>query len=309
MKLFIYNFWKGFLDGTDPLSLPFFISLLSRVFECDIEHTTDLKEAEILLESISHTSMINRKLWKYSILFSGESRLCSYSNLFDCILWGRPTQDKIVSLPLFIPYMISSGAKNRIFYMDRKWRHNKIEIPVKKSILAIISNAASPPRNQLLDILDINFHIEYAGKYRTNRPIIEEPYFSQEFWNKVADYRCVLCLENSKDEGYVTEKITHGMAAGTIPIYWGAPNVAKYFNTKRFVHIENLDKNSMQNAIDQISRLMNDDEYYKSIIKEPIFPEGIDGEVILDSHMNCVVESMRHLLLGTKKPVVFGQAI
>ena len=33
--------------------------------------------------------------------------------------------------------------------------------------------------------------------------------------------------ENEKDIGYVSEKVYHALLSGSVPIYWGAPDVKK----------------------------------------------------------------------------------
>jgi Glycosyltransferase family 10 (fucosyltransferase) C-term len=297
MYLYQHNFWQGFLEETDSLKLSFFLALFSRVFDQEVKHTTNLEQADILLESLGTISMIDRKPWKYSVLFSGESRLCPYSHKFKCILWGRRDQGNIVSLPLFIPYMISSGAREQIAYMDRYREECRDRpLPYKKSILAVISNGNSRPRSAILDILSAYFPIEYAGRYRTNRPVIEAPYFSEEFWKEASQYRCILCLENSRDDGYVTEKITHGMAAGTVSIYWGAPNVEDYFNPARFIHIKDYEGPSMVEAIQKIARCMNDDAFYESMLLESVFKGEQDVDSVLENHITSVVEKVRKIL-------------
>ena len=35
-------------------------------------------------------------------------------------------------------------------------------------------------------------------------------------------------MENTKGDGYVTEKIIHSLCAGTIPIYYIIPNLEPY---------------------------------------------------------------------------------
>lgn len=42
------------------------------------------------------------------------------------------------------------------------------------------------------------------------------------------NYRFAICFENVAIPGYITEKIIDCFVAGTIPIYWGAPDVADY---------------------------------------------------------------------------------
>jgi len=50
------------------------------------------------------------------------------------------------------------------------------------------------------------------------------------------NYRFTLCYENSSDQnGYITEKIFDCFAAGSVPIYWGAPNVQDYIPKECFI--------------------------------------------------------------------------
>jgi hypothetical protein len=48
------------------------------------------------------------------------------------------------------------------------------------------------------------------------------------------DYRFSVAIENGKFENYFTEKILDCFLTGTIPIYYGCPNIAEYFNTDGF---------------------------------------------------------------------------
>jgi hypothetical protein len=49
-------------------------------------------------------------------------------------------------------------------------------------------------------------------------------------------YRFGLCYENMRDTpGYVTEKIFDCLAAGSVPVYWGAPNIADYVDPDTFI--------------------------------------------------------------------------
>jgi hypothetical protein len=52
-------------------------------------------------------------------------------------------------------------------------------------------------------------------------------------WDKLEalqDYRFSIVIENDKYETYYTEKITDCFATGTIPVYWGAPDIDSIFN-------------------------------------------------------------------------------
>lgn len=52
-------------------------------------------------------------------------------------------------------------------------------------------------------------------------------------------FKFSLCFENIKNTpGYVTEKIFDCMAAGCVPVYWGAPDIEKYIPQTCFIRCE-----------------------------------------------------------------------
>ena len=48
-------------------------------------------------------------------------------------------------------------------------------------------------------------------------------------------YRYSVVIENCREEGYFTEKLIDCMLCNTVPIYWGAPDIAQYFDTDGMV--------------------------------------------------------------------------
>lgn len=88
--------------------------------------------------------------------------------------------------------------------------------------------------------------------------------------------RFAIAFENSCTPGYTTEKLLQAWQAGTIPIYWGNPDINKEFNTKAFINCheyENFDQ-----VIERIIEIDNNEELYFSIMKEPIMYEGCIAE-------------------------------
>jgi len=73
-----------------------------------------------------------------------------------------------------------------------------------------------------------------------------------------SDYKFVFALENTSKCGYTTEKITTPMAANSIPIYWGNPDVHRDFNTASFVNVHGYA--SFDEAIDRIVQLDKENE-------------------------------------------------
>lgn len=50
-------------------------------------------------------------------------------------------------------------------------------------------------------------------------------------------FKFTLALENSRVNGYITEKITDAFTANTIPIYFGADDIKQEFDPKSFINI------------------------------------------------------------------------
>jgi len=46
----------------------------------------------------------------------------------------------------------------------------------------------------------------------------------------LASYRYSVVIENSREPGYFTEKLIDALLLNTVPIYWGAPDITKYFD-------------------------------------------------------------------------------
>ena len=67
----------------------------------------------------------------------------------------------------------------------------------------------------------------------------------------------------SGTEGYVTEKIFDILQAGSVPIYWGAPNIETYVNPNAFI-----DRRDFKNdaALAVYLKNMKGGEYEKMIL-------------------------------------------
>lgn len=88
--------------------------------------------------------------------------------------------------------------------------------------------------------------------------------------------RFAIAFENSSTPGYTTEKLLQAWEAGTIPVYWGNPEIAKEFNTKAFINCHEYD--NFEQVIERIIEIDNDEELYLKIMREPILYKGCIAE-------------------------------
>jgi len=276
--IFVNGFWTGFLENTDPTQFHFFQELLEQALGEKITVGT-LENSSLLLESVfSDKTFLHHKKWEYTFFFNGESQTriiqdhfknnrfrLSQIPRYDCILTGKHTQPQIktVNLPLFIPYLYS----NPHLFSLLKNPTRRENVP-SKAVCAVISNSHCPLRNSFLDKLEKVVHIDYAGNFRNNVSKIPGAYNSPQLFEFYSQYRFVLCLENTKQETYITEKIVNGFLSQTIPIYWGSDVIHEYFNPKRFIQISHLEDKQVFQSIQSI---LQDDQQYLNMVNQPIF--------------------------------------
>ena len=80
MKLYINNFWPGFLEKTDANHIQFFLNLFEKIYSEKITVTDNISTGDILLESVcgfKPTALFHKK-WTNTYLFSGEHHTNQY---------------------------------------------------------------------------------------------------------------------------------------------------------------------------------------------------------------------------------------
>jgi hypothetical protein len=57
----------------------------------------------------------------------------------------------------------------------------------------------------------------------------------------IAPYRYSFAIINTDEDDYFTDIIIDCFAVGTVPIFWGTPNIKNYFNMDGVIVMNNLD--------------------------------------------------------------------
>lgn len=118
-------------------------------------------------------------------------------------------------------------------------------------------------------------YTSYKGPVESKFQILQKYYFS-------------LCYENSRNIGYITEKIFDSFFAGCVPIYLGAPNITDYVPAETFIDKRKFD--SYANLYNYIKN-MPEERYiaYLEAIKTFITSEKIypySAEFFADNILN-----------------------
>jgi hypothetical protein len=84
------------------------------------------------------------------------------------------------------------------------------------------------------------------------------------------DYRFAITFENHLAHGYVTEKLFEALAAGCIPIYWGAREALSDFNPDAFIYAPDFE--SLDALVSHIASVDQSPEQQRKYLTAPIFP-------------------------------------
>lgn len=104
-------------------------------------------------------------------------------------------------------------------------------------------------------------------------------------WNSkhelLNDYMFQIVIENDSYQTYFTEKLTDCFATGTIPIYWGAPDIDNYFNKDGMIIIKDeIDLNlltpeyyyskidAIKENFDKVQKMQGSDDILYDLIKQ-----------------------------------------
>jgi len=106
------------------------------------------------------------------------------------------------------------------------------------------------------------------------------------------NYAFALAIENniSKNDYYFTEKLIECIITGTIPIYYGCPNISKFFDTRGILTF------NTQEELDNILDNLNEEKYnsmlkyakinYNKAIKEFV----LDNDSLYELHLKNIIE-------------------
>jgi hypothetical protein len=255
------GFWSGFHERTNPVHEGFFLDLFKDVYKCDIQ-VGDITNATILVENTQvEQSLRLARPWLHTYLFSGESYLRSDASYYTCVLYGQRTHANRVNVPLFVPYLACQG-------LLQESSSSPVTTVPPNQVLAIISNPHGHVRNRVCDAIEQSgIKIVYAGHFRNNiGGSFNAQYNTPEFRDYVRQFKFLLSMENSEEDTYITEKITHGLVANSIPIYWGSKQVSHYFNRERFLELQGPD--DIGRMIHTI-KTMTDEEWLRRVNEKP----------------------------------------
>ncbi|TVP82310.1 MAG: hypothetical protein EA353_00580 [Puniceicoccaceae bacterium] len=144
----------------------------------------------------------------------------------------------------------------------------------------VMSNAknSAPERVEIVERLQAYQPVSLGGRWRNNTggPVDDKIAFQRR-------HKFVIAFENQSYPGYLTEKFAEAALSGAIPIYWGDPHVADYFNPKAFINCH--DFSDLQAVADHVAEVDQDDARYAQYMREPWVREGVEPDLLSDANV------------------------
>jgi hypothetical protein len=260
-------------DSTDKFSYGYFlIKILQKYYQVELSENPDYV--------FYHESTYD--YLKYDcvrIFYTGENispnfNLCDYAIGFDFLTFA----DRYFRLPIYLINQFYNDQDvqlmgNLDFYNQKYF--TKENLAKKTGFCSFVygNYMADKSRTEIFNKLSIYKKVDSGGAFLNN--------LGSRVKSKLAfeqNHKFSIAFENSSNSGYVTEKLTNALIAGTIPIYWGHPDVVKEFNSKRFINCHEY--KNFDEVLERVKEIDNDDDLYLKIINEPVAAVGYNFEAI-----------------------------
>jgi len=296
-KIKYINFWND-IGNTQGRWFTRFIEENLNVKLIEIQN--DNLTPDIVISScFGNLNNINKyKNVKLKIFFYGENlnlypQFNNFENLydiFDLIIGFKNTdrEKKIFRLPLWMiyyPFYNMNTHANILNYIQSEYSKN---IKNKKSNCCLVSKHDSGgQRTKIYNEVVKYCEIFCPSNFKKNCNAIGKNVKDKLDFLKKFKYN--ICPENSKFEGYFTEKIFHSLESGCIPIYWGVELPEKnIINEKCYCFV---DVDNEKNLKTQIKYLFENTDNF---ICENIFIK--DSEKVVKTYYDDIINQIKYIL-------------
>jgi hypothetical protein len=128
----------------------------------------------------------------------------------------------------------------RMEYFDKiKDNYKMPNIPFQDKKFALFTSQNLLNENKrkvLIDLMQIG-KVDFIANYEYLKN--KTCYHDIELIKLYSQYKFIICFENSKTPGYITEKIFNVFLSKSIPIYDGAPDIGDFINTRSYITYDN----------------------------------------------------------------------
>ena len=286
MKISFADFWTGFNYNHNFLTF-----LFRETYENVV--VTDPSNCDYLIYNIFGESHRNYNHCK-KIFFNGESRPTPNFNECDYSITSffESYDSKNIRIPLWMFYVDwfnvgTWGNPNWLIPVNYLIEDNVFSLKKKNKFCCTVFSIPYQNRYDMVNTLNQYKNVDCYGKCHDKQiPQQNNHGGESEKMNVISDYKFSICFENAIPGGWYTEKLLHAKVAGNIPIYYSDKLYSKDFNTECCLNL--IDYQDMNSMLEDIIKIDNDDNLYKSILKEPLFTK----KPTLDIVKNNIVKTI-----------------
>jgi len=237
-----------------------------------LELTDDLSATDLLVYgdfSTRHWSYVGKKVY-----LTGENMLPDFDQ---CDLAFTPAESandpRAVRLPLYAQVLDDAAELIRPEGYDATPHLGR---PGFCSF--VVSNGLCRTRNRIFKTIHRRRPVSSGGRHfnNTGGPVPDKMGFLRGF-------RFNIACENSDSPGYITEKLIDPILAGSVPIYWGAPDVRHDFDARCMINVS--DYGSLDELADAVLRIDADPAARRRILDAPVFVGNRPPLCMTDEHV------------------------
>lgn len=241
--------------------------------------SSELKWLLKIIKSNPHVKLVNIPI-EPPVIAPLHNAAILYSMPFDRILvWN----DDLVKKSSFF---IKANIGEAMIYAESipfvSFRHKNFLVAITSSKLIKHENGIHQERFHAFDFFSMKpegIDLYGVGWDKTSYSFVKTSYLGMCDKKKevLQNYKFSICFENAKGyPGLITEKIFDCFAAGTVPIYYGAPNVQDYIPKSCFIDFQNfknyeelyqflitITESEYQNYLDAAKAFIKSPEYYE----------------------------------------------
>lgn len=256
----------------------------------------ETEEADICIVGTQHTDNSLLRENELNIFFSIENLSAGrthYQHLNTFGRYGNPFiklyiyNDTIQPNDLIIPAIYQrikyfnklNDINSKLYYSEARNFLNKMNTPFeeKKFCLFISQNMLNPNKMIILKMLSTIGPIDSLQQLAITYPELKTSncHNGFELLKLFNQYKFIICFENSKTEGYITEKIFNVFLAKSIPIYDGDPKIDNFIHKGAYLPFD--DK-----ILNKIQMLKDNETLYNAIVDKPKVKD-LDYDLINDN--------------------------
>lgn len=249
------GFWPGFSEKDN-----FFTRILTPYYDFEFSDTPDYIFCSVLGEPYEECRYDGIRIHWNGENYTPDFNIHDYGISFNDLSFG----DRHLEYPLYLVNEWLEAANEKHLGISPQI------LSEKEYFCNFIYGVSRDYREEAFEKFSTYKKVMSTGTGRNNmpnHPLTETQAQKIAFQQKT---KFTIAFDSTAHPGFVTEKILHAFAAKTVPVYFGAPDIGKYFNKKSFIDVADYGYD-LDKVLQKIIEIDQDDERYLSMLKEPAF--------------------------------------